>query len=114
MARFRMSPTDRLISDVKANKSSVTTVDLSGQAVFQMKSTDKIRELWEAMAGNTNVADIKLKNCAVNDEGCSIIGTMLETNSAITNLDLSENKAIKEVCTINAQPLLLCLRWSLT
>jgi hypothetical protein len=97
MARFRMSPTDRLISDVKANK-GVSILDLSGQAVFQMKSTEKIRELCEALTGNTSVTELKLKNCAVNDEGCQIIGAMLEENSTITNLDIAQNIAIKEVC----------------
>jgi hypothetical protein len=97
MARFRMSPTDRLISDVKANKDDVSTVDFSGQAVFQMKSTVKIRELCEAMTGNTSVTELKLKNCAVNDEGCQIIGAMLEENTSITYLDLAQNSAIKEV-----------------
>lgn len=102
MARFRMSPTDRLISDVRANKDDVSTVDFSGQAVFQMKSTVKIRELCEAMTGNTSVTELKLKNCAVNDEGCQIIGAMLEENTSITYLDLAQNSAIKEagVCSL--------------
>ena len=97
MARFRMSPTDRLIADVKANEPSVKIVDLSGQAVFQMKSTEKVQLLCEAFRGNTSVTELKLKDCAINDEGCTIIGTMLETNESITNIDLSQNMAIKEV-----------------
>ena len=97
MARFRMSPTDRLIADVKANKPSVTLVDLSGQAVFQMKSTEKVQQLCEAIRGNTSVTELKLKDCAINDEGCTVLGTMLETNESITNIDLSQNMAIKEV-----------------
>ena len=109
MARFRMSPTDRLIADVKANEPSVKIVDLSGQAVFQMKSTEKVQQLCEAMSGNTSVTELKLKDCAINDEGCTIIGTMLESNTSVTNLDLSQNMAIKEVSFL----FLLCLlTWS--
>ena len=109
MARFRMSPTDRLIADVKANEPSVKIVDLSGQAVFQMKSTEKVQQLCEAMSSNTSVTELKLKDCAINDEGCTIIGTMLESNTSVTNLDLSQNMAIKEVIFL----FLLCLlTWS--
>lgn len=104
MARFRQPSVTQIIAKVGANEGNLDTIDFSSQAVFQMKSTEKTQELCGALQANTTVKVVKLKDCAIDDAGAAMIGEMLAKNASITELDLSNNTAIKEVCVCRWAP----------
>jgi len=91
-----MPTVSSVIEQIAGNDAKVTSVDFSGQATFQMKPGEKVQQLCDALAGNTTVASLKLKNCSLGNEEAVRLGTMLASNHTITELDLSDNPALKE------------------
>lgn len=86
----------QLIEAIKAQDPELKVADFSGQATFQMKPDEKLTELTSALSNNNIVNTIILKDCGIGNSGASILGEFLSTNNTITNIDLSDNKAIKE------------------
>eukprot|EP00618_Florenciella_parvula_P018714 CAMPEP_0119482480 /NCGR_PEP_ID=MMETSP1344-20130328/10314_1 /TAXON_ID=236787 /ORGANISM="Florenciella parvula, Strain CCMP2471" /LENGTH=219 /DNA_ID=CAMNT_0007516877 /DNA_START=87 /DNA_END=743 /DNA_ORIENTATION=- len=99
MARF-MRSCSTSITSIGNDDSSLTTVDFTGDSIFQMKSDAKTQDLCTALRNNHFVKTLKLKNCEIGD-GCGVmLGEMLSSNTTIEMLDLSENKPLKEAGAI--------------
>ena len=84
---------------IRTRDPEFTCADFSGQATFQMKSEEKMKELVEALKGDGSpspVVALVLKDCGIGNEGAATLGAFLATNATITNIDLSDNKAIKD------------------
>mmetsp|Transcript_20758 Transcript_20758/g.24550 ORF Transcript_20758/g.24550 Transcript_20758/m.24550 type:complete len:338 (-) Transcript_20758:282-1295(-) len=86
----------QLLDAIKQQDPELKVVDFSGQATFQMKPDEKLTELTLLLKENNIVTTLILKDCGISNSGAAILGEFLATNSTITNIDLSENKAIKE------------------
>jgi hypothetical protein len=87
---------NQLIELAKANDAATDTLDFSGQATFQLNPDAKITEVCEALAKNTHVTTLVLKDTGLGNSGVAILGAFLATNGTVTNIDLSNNKALKD------------------
>eukprot|EP00929_Paragymnodinium_shiwhaense_P014474 TRINITY_DN122381_c0_g1_i1.p1 TRINITY_DN122381_c0_g1~~TRINITY_DN122381_c0_g1_i1.p1 ORF type:complete len:394 (+),score=131.57 TRINITY_DN122381_c0_g1_i1:79-1260(+) len=81
-----------IIAKVAANDSSVTKIDLTGNASFQMKSGEYCDSLAQAMAKNTHVTEMVLTKCAITDADAVLLSKMLSANRSLTTLNLEGNK----------------------
>lgn len=81
-----------VIAKVERNDPALTKVDLSSNATFQMKSLEYCTSLAAAMAGNTNVKEIVLKDCCITDQDVKALSVMLTTNGTLELLNLEGNK----------------------
>ena len=99
MARFGKPSVSQLIQKVAANDPSTTEVDFSGNSIYQMKSSEKTRELCDALVGSKHVTRVILQNCEIGDGEAAMIGEMLAKNQSIEELILKENKPLKDVRT---------------
>ena len=55
MARFGKPSVSQIIQKVVANDSATTELDFSGNSIYQMKSSEKTRELCDALVGSKHV-----------------------------------------------------------
>lgn len=90
--RFGAPSAKEIIGKVMSNDPSLTEVNFTGNSIFQMKSTEKCKDLKEALLNNTVITSITLKNCDIADDGVTHIAEALEANNTIEVLDLSDNK----------------------
>lgn len=58
------------ITSIGNDDSSLTTVDFTGDSIFQMKSDAKTKDLCTALRNNHFVTTLKLKNCEVRVREC--------------------------------------------
>lgn len=79
------------IERLKANDPTLTTVDLSNNAVLQMKGKELFPQLGEALANNTVCQELILVGCMVNDFACEQLGEALKKNSTLVVLNLENN-----------------------
>lgn len=87
---------NQLIELAKANDAATDTLDFSGQATFQLNPDAKITEVCEALAKNTHVTTLVLRDLGLGNSGAAILGAFLATNGTVTKIDLSSNKALKD------------------
>ena len=97
MARFGKPSVSQIIQKVVANDSATTELDFSGNSIYQMKSSEKTRELCDALVGSKHVTRVILQNCEIGDGEAAMIGEMLAKNQSIEELILKENKPLKDV-----------------
>lgn len=81
-----------VIAKVERNDPALTKVDLCNNATFQMKTLEYCTSLAAAMAGNTHVKEIILKDCCITDQDVRVLSTMLTTNGTLELLNLEGNK----------------------
>eukprot|EP00927_Polykrikos_kofoidii_P017119 TRINITY_DN1776_c0_g1_i9.p1 TRINITY_DN1776_c0_g1~~TRINITY_DN1776_c0_g1_i9.p1 ORF type:complete len:253 (+),score=57.33 TRINITY_DN1776_c0_g1_i9:82-759(+) len=81
-----------VIASVASNDSSITKVDLSANATFQMKPVEYCESLAEALANNKFVTEVALDRCNIPDPGVQALSNMLTTNQTIVSLSLDGNK----------------------
>ena len=97
MSRFGKPSVSATIAKVAANDPSKTELDFSGDSIYQMKSSEKTRELCDALVGSKHVTRVILQNCEIGDGEAAMIGEMLAKNQSIEELILKENKPLKDV-----------------
>ena len=97
MARFGKPSVSQIIQKVAANDPATTELDFSGNSIYQMKSSEKTRELCDALVGSKHVTRVILQNCEIGDGEAALIGEMLAKNQSIEELILKENKPLKDV-----------------
>ena len=61
-----------------------------------MKPDEKCEALCAALAKNTHVTSLKLKDCGLGDKSAGMLAKMLSTNSTIVDIDLSKNSIKKD------------------
>lgn len=81
-----------VIAKVAANDASLTKVDLSGNATFQMKANEYCTSLARALEQNTYVKELKLDRCNITDVDAIALSGFLSTNSSLEVLSLEGNK----------------------
>ena len=78
------------IDRLKANDPTLTSVDLSNNAVLQMKPA-----LWpqiaEALASNNVCTDLNLSSCGMNDSAAEYLSSAIRENSTLTSLNVEAN-----------------------
>uniref|UniRef100_A0A6U5BWJ7 Uncharacterized protein n=1 Tax=Hemiselmis andersenii TaxID=464988 RepID=A0A6U5BWJ7_HEMAN len=79
------------IAQVAANDASLEVVDLSGSAIFSMKSDDYMQQLSDALARNTVVKELVLRECGIGDRGCEFLKAALATNKTLAVINLEKN-----------------------
>ena len=60
MSRFGKPSVSATIAKVAANDPSKTELDFSGDSIYQMKSSEKTRELCDALVGSKHVTRVIL------------------------------------------------------
>jgi len=74
---------------VADNDPSLSTIDFSDRTTFTNEHAIKLAI---ALAGNTHVTAVHLRNCSILDSGAKALGEALTTNKSIRLLDLEGNK----------------------
>ena len=97
MARFGKPSVSQMIEKVKNNDPSVTELDFSANSIYQMKPTEKTRELCDALVASQHVKHLMLNNCEIGDGEATMIGEMLAKNKSLEDISLKENKPLKDV-----------------
>lgn len=92
----RRKSTSELLELVRNCDPDLRVVDLSGDALVQMKSDEKISELCDAIGPLSPVTTLLLKDCNIGPVGARSLSSLLAANTAISTLDLADNKALKE------------------
>mmetsp|Transcript_24877 Transcript_24877/g.74631 ORF Transcript_24877/g.74631 Transcript_24877/m.74631 type:complete len:220 (+) Transcript_24877:134-793(+) len=99
MSKFRSfgAPSPKaFIEKLEANDPATTSVDLSNNALFKMKSYEYLGKIAEAMKTNTNCKELILKSNDITNADCEHIKTLLSTNKTLTSLNLEGNKIDSE------------------
>eukprot|EP00286_Rhodomonas_abbreviata_P006813 CAMPEP_0181325174 /NCGR_PEP_ID=MMETSP1101-20121128/20778_1 /TAXON_ID=46948 /ORGANISM="Rhodomonas abbreviata, Strain Caron Lab Isolate" /LENGTH=339 /DNA_ID=CAMNT_0023433451 /DNA_START=155 /DNA_END=1171 /DNA_ORIENTATION=+ len=84
--------TAELIKKMADNDASLTTVDISNSAIFQLKAEEYTNQLADALRDSKYVKEVRLENCGLGDKEGKILGDMLASNTSVTLLDLQKNK----------------------
>jgi hypothetical protein len=92
LCRFGQKTTKQVIEQVASNDPKLTSLDLTKNASFCMHSTRNTIALSEALARNTVIKTVVLRECEIVDEGAIAIAKALEQNSTIEELDLQQNR----------------------
>ena len=81
-----------LIASANENTSGITIskLSLSGNPV-QDSGEDGLSHLCQALATNTSLVELNLRNCSLHEACGPALCHMLETNKTLTSLDLSDN-----------------------
>jgi len=88
---FGQKTAKKVIEEVESNLATLQTLDLTKSASFCMKSTENTASLSEALAKNTVVKTLVLRECEIVDKGVEAIAAALERNHTIEELDLQQN-----------------------
>lgn len=80
-----------IIKKIEANDPSLGVVDISNNAIFQMKSDEYSAMLGSALKGNTYVRELNLVNCSIGDRGAEFLGDALSCNRTLVSLNLEKN-----------------------
>ncbi|CAK0791436.1 unnamed protein product [Prorocentrum cordatum] len=76
---------------VESNLASLTKLELIKNASFCMKSAENTVALSAALAKNTVLKTVVLRECEINDAGVEAIAAALEQNESVEELDLQQN-----------------------
>ena len=88
MAKFGGAVPSKTLDRLASNDPELTAVDFSGNALFQMKSTEYCQQLGSALQTNTVVVDLNLANCNITDSDCALVAEALSSNASLTSLNL--------------------------
>jgi len=88
--------TAELIQKLADNDPSITTVDISNNATFQIKAEEYTTLLANALKRNTHVKELRLENCGLGDREGVLLGEAMAENNSIVLLDLQKNKINNE------------------
>lgn len=105
MPRFGAVSPKQIIAQAADNDASLTSINLSANALFKMKTNEYCKLLAEALESNTNVKELILNDNELTDADCEWIKHLLETNKSVTSLSLNKNKFQSEGCGLIAQGL---------
>lgn len=88
--------TTELIQKVADNDPSLTTIDISNNAAFQIKAEEYTTQLSNALKKNKYVKELRLENCGLGDREGILLGEALAENTSLVLLDLCKNKINNE------------------
>jgi len=88
---FGQKTAKKVIEEVESNLASLTKLELIKNASFCMKCAENTVALSAALAKNTVLKAVVLRECEINDAGVEAIAAALEHNEAIEELDLQQN-----------------------
>lgn len=74
------------------NDPSLTSCDLSNNAVLQMKAAELIPQIAGALAQNSHCKELNLSNTNIDDSMCEPLGQALQTNTKLAQLSLEGNR----------------------
>ena len=104
------------IERLKSNDPSLTSVDLSNNAVLQMKGKELWPQFADALAGNTVCTELNLSGCSMGDFAAEHLGSALQKNTAVQSINLENNSigndgaiAIAKALSVNRGVMLLNL-----
>jgi hypothetical protein len=80
-----------LIKDVEQDP-NMTKLDVSGNASIQMKSTEFLTNLADALKKHKGIKEVNLMECEITDPGCEVLAGVLAENHTIEELNLEKNK----------------------
>jgi len=90
---------------LKSNDPTLTTLDLSNNAVLQMKGRELYPQLFEALATNYVCMEINLSGCSMNDFAAELLSKALEQNKTLAAINLENNIIGNEGATAIARAL---------
>mmetsp|Transcript_22590 Transcript_22590/g.67689 ORF Transcript_22590/g.67689 Transcript_22590/m.67689 type:complete len:201 (+) Transcript_22590:42-644(+) len=98
MSKFRFgAPSPKaFVEKLASNDAATTSVDLSNNALFKMKTFEYCEKIADAMKTNTNCTELILKGNEITNADCAHIKTLLATNKSLTTLNLEANKIDSE------------------
>ena len=79
------------IEQIRANDATLT-VFVANPSVYRLKEQTYTPALAEALAGNTNLKELRLIGCGLTDVSARALSTAIATNAGLTLLDLSQNR----------------------
>jgi hypothetical protein len=82
---------EQYFDKIAANDSSITAVDLVGDAKFLALKSDEKTKAGAAFANNTNVKSVKMVKLQLDDKFANALGEALEKNNTIEKLLLDSN-----------------------
>jgi len=103
--RFKVLTPTEAIQRLADNDQTLTKVDLSKNAVLQMKGGELIPKLAAALAHNRYCQELVLSDCNLGDQMAADLASALKTNNTLVHLDLQENKIKDEGATALANAL---------
>jgi len=80
------------IEKLGQNDPSLTSCDLSGNAVLQMKAAELIPQIAGALAQNLHCKELNLSNTNIDDSMCESLGQALKTNTKLAHFNLEGNR----------------------
>ena len=89
--KFALTATDA-INRLKSNDPTLVTVDLSKNAVLQMKAPELMPMLGAALAVNTVCTELCLSGCGLGDDSVEHIAKALSANNTLATLNLEDNR----------------------
>jgi Ran GTPase-activating protein (RanGAP) involved in mRNA processing and transport len=92
MSRFGAPSPKLIIEKIANNDAGTTSVDLSANALFTMKTFEYCGLLAEALKKNTVVTEITLGKLGITDPDVELIAGALAVNQTITTVNLDGNK----------------------
>ncbi|EOD21934.1 hypothetical protein EMIHUDRAFT_255174, partial [Emiliania huxleyi CCMP1516] len=87
------------IERLKADDPELVSCDLSNNAVLQMKASDMIPRLADALAGNSHCRELNLTACNLDDACCEKLAAALAGNHHLASLVLEGNRCGNEGAT---------------
>ena len=79
----------QLIAD---NDPATTTADFGNSSIFGMKTAEYTAKLCDGLAGNTNVTEVNLESCSINDACAAQLAAVIAGNRTIQVLNLKGNR----------------------
>lgn len=105
MPRFGAISPKQIVEQASKDDPSLTSINLSSNALFKMKTFEYCQALAEALAANTHVTDLTLNENEITDADCQWIKELLAKNKSIVTLSLEKNKISSEGCALIAEGL---------
>eukprot|EP00630_Chrysocystis_fragilis_P006629 CAMPEP_0197386932 /NCGR_PEP_ID=MMETSP1165-20131217/195_1 /TAXON_ID=284809 /ORGANISM="Chrysocystis fragilis, Strain CCMP3189" /LENGTH=214 /DNA_ID=CAMNT_0042912209 /DNA_START=81 /DNA_END=725 /DNA_ORIENTATION=- len=102
MPRFGAVSPKQIVEQATKNDPSLTSINLSSNALFKMKTFEYCKMLAEALSANTHVTELVLNENEITDADCEWLKELLATNKSITTMSLEKNKISSEGCALIA------------
>jgi len=93
------------IEKLGADDPNLVTCDLANNAVLQLKTTEYVPKLAEALMANTKCRELILSGCGIDDASCEHLSKVIAHNSTLTSLNLEGNRCGNDGATELAKAL---------
>mmetsp|Transcript_5062 Transcript_5062/g.6507 ORF Transcript_5062/g.6507 Transcript_5062/m.6507 type:complete len:201 (+) Transcript_5062:35-637(+) len=103
MPRFGAPSPKQIAEQALKNDSSLTAINLSGNAIFKMKSYENCKIICEALANNEYVKELNLSQNEITDADCEWLKKLFENTKTLQSVNLEGNKISSDGCVLLAQ-----------